>query len=270
MRISGRDRHPTSAEPLRKGRNDKKAMESSQSQATSRAISVQTCYSDCMKILSTSLLTILSFFLATSALARDDRGRTRPYTGMTPYQTSYKVVCPENGSRCYTVMTSSSSSSSSVILERGKVVIKESSTFVPFLKKYVNLPKVWNGTSSDKLATFTRTDSAGALEAQFSVELFDYANCDSESVEERLKKTWSAVGKPVPERFTVGRAYGVQGLAYSWLEPGTGSDTIRNYCIVPLGHVMTARVWTKYHDDVTKTAIERYALPNLYTPRRGR
>ncbi len=223
-----------------------------------------------MKTLST-LLAVLSLFVASSAFARDDRGRTRTYTGMQPYQTSYTVVCPPSGSRCYSVQSGSSASSSSVSMERGRVTVVESSTFVPFLKKYINLPKGWVGDSSDKLASFTKKATvAGEMDSAFFVELYDYAECDSESIEARMKKVWAAVSKPVPERLTVGRAYGVQGLAFSWVEPGTGDARVRNFCIVPLGHVMTARVWTNDADAVTKNVIERNALPNLYTPRRGR
>lgn len=226
-----------------------------------------------MKLLST-LLTFVTLLTATSALARDDRGRTRTYTGMTPYESSRKVVCSENGRRCYLVTSSSSSSSSSSstnAVYRGRRTITESSVFVAFLKKYITLPQGWTGEASDKMATFTKKSTvSGQADSTFYVQLYDYQECDSDSIETRMKKAWDAVGKKSPERITVGRAYGVQGLAFSWVEPGTGDAITRNFCIVPQGFVMTARVWTNDADSVSKNVIERYALPDLYTPRRGR
>ncbi len=248
-------------------------MESGLRQATSHACFEIHRYTLSMKILSTLLATI-TLLTATSALARDDRGRTRTYTGMTPYESSRKVVCSENGRRCWVQMSSSSSSSVSSIrpapISGNRRAITDLSVFVPFVKKYVTLPEGWTGDVSDKLATFTKKSSTGQADSTFYVQLYDYQECDSDSIETRMNKAWAAVSKKSPERITVGRAYGVQGLAFSWVEPGTGDAITRNFCIIPQGYIMTVRVWTNDADAATKNVIERYALPDLYTPRRGR
>lgn len=221
-----------------------------------------------MKALSTLLIGI-SLVTATTAFARDDRGRTRTYTGMTPFTNGLTIVCPPTGSRCYSVVTSSSSSSS--VSSSVSSAPKTEAFFIAFLKKYVNLPIGWTGDVSDKLASFTKKSTVvGGTDSSFYVELYDYVNCDSDHIEARMKKAWAAIGKTSPERITPGRAYGVQGLAFSWPEPGAADSIIRHYCIVPLGHIMTSHVWTNDADVATKNVIERNALPDLYKPRRGR
>ena len=228
-----------------------------------------------MKTLST-LLAFITLFTASSALAVDDRGRTRVYTGMAPYESSRKIVCPGTGQRCYLEVTSSSSSSSSSSVITAPIAgnrraITTSSVFVPFLKKYFTLPEGWTGDVSEKMATFTKKSAvAGQADSTFYIQLYDYQECDSDSIETRMNAAWKAVGKKSPERITTGRAYGVQGLAFSWVEPGTGEAITRNFCMIPQGYIMTARVWTNDADAATKNIIERYALPDLYTPRRGR
>lgn len=216
-------------------------------------------------------LILISLLVAMPAFARDDRGRTRTYTGMNPYPTPYKIVCPTNGSRCYTANVSSASSESSVSTERGRKTTMETSVFIPFLKKYITPPAGWTSTVTDKTAIFTKPAANGETAgSRFGVELFDAKDCDANALEARMTNAWKAVGKPVPERLGIGRAYGVQGLAFSWLEPWTDDIIIRNFCVVPRGYVMTARVWTDNNDTLTKNMIERNVLPDLLVTRRGR
>lgn len=139
---------------------------------------------------------------------------------------------------------------------------KQTSTFVPFINKYLKLPTDWSTTMTQRdmkeKAVFTK--SGGGT---FEVRKFAAASCDATKLQERFDKAWTDAGKEPVGKVAYARIPGVLGSAFAWQEP-SGDTAFKFWCVIPPGRIRTAIVSVNASDGTTAKFVESTVLSQLF------